>query len=39
MMQKDDPKAAKYRLQDVLLVLKYWTSRRRVRIAYSLLRN
>ena len=33
MMQKNDPKAAKYRLQNVLLVLKYWISRRRAQMA------
>ena len=33
MMQKNDPKAAKYRLKNVLLVLKYWISRRRAQMA------
>jgi len=33
MMQKNDPNAGKYRLQNVLLVLKYWISRRRAQMA------
>ena len=38
MMQKNDPKAAKYRLQNVLLVLKYWISRRRAQMAVRAIR-
>lgn len=38
MMQKNDPKAAKYRLQNVLLVLKYWILRRRAQMAVRAIR-
>jgi hypothetical protein len=38
MMQKNNPKAAKYRLQNFLLVLKYWISRRRAQMAVRAIR-
>lgn len=38
MMQKNNPEAAKYRLQNVLLVLKYWVSRRYAQMAVRSIR-
>lgn len=38
MMQKDDPKTAKFQLQNVLLALKYWGSRWRAQMAVRAIR-